>query len=85
MDIGLQGVQAFLPKKKMEKYVKEFLSGEYPTIGQLVPCVVTQVNGQAAKLSAELSKLRSNVTQVNSPTKLWFNFFGFSESSFSSS
>jgi hypothetical protein len=65
MDIGLQGVQAFLPKKKMEKYVKEFLAGEYPTVGQLVPCVVTQMNGQAAKLSAELSKLRSNVTQVN--------------------
>ena len=64
MDIGLPGVQAFLPKKKLEKYTKEFLEGEFPTVGQLVPCVVTQLNGPAAKLSAEPGKLRSNVTQV---------------------
>ena len=65
MDIGLQAVQAFLPKKKIEKYVNEFLDGEYPSVGQLVPCVVTQLNGPAAKLSAEPSKLRTNVTEVN--------------------
>ncbi len=65
MDIGLSGVQAFLPKKKIEKFVTEFLSGEYPTVGQLVPCVVTQITGPAAKLSAEPSKLRSNATEVS--------------------
>jgi hypothetical protein len=64
MDIGLPGIQAFLPKKKVEKYSKEFLDGDYPTVGQLVPCVVTQLNGAAAKLSAEPGKLRNNVTQV---------------------
>lgn len=64
MDIGLQGIQAFLPKKKLEKYVAEFLDGVHPTVGQLVPCVVTQLSGPAAKLSAEPSKLRSNVSEV---------------------
>ena len=81
MDIGLPGVQAFLPKKKLEKYTKEFLDGEFPTVGQLVPCVVTQLNGPAAKLSAEPAKLRSNVTQVTKQTivqlmsEIWM--FGF--------
>jgi hypothetical protein len=63
-----------LPKKKAEKYANEFLDGDHPTVGQLVPCVVVQLNGPAAKLSAEPSKLRANVTDVSAPLYKRWNY-----------
>ncbi len=58
MDIGLPGVQAFLPKKKVEKYISDVLGGQAPSIGQLIPCVVSEIKGTAAKLSAEPKKVK---------------------------
>lgn len=71
MDIGLPGIQAFLPKKKLEKYINDVLGGQAPSIGQLIPCVVTEVKGNAAKLSSEPKKIKFSLTL---PEKVIFLF-----------
>lgn len=72
MDIGLPGIQAFLSKKKIEKFTSEILGGQPPSIGQLIPCVVTEVKGTAVKLSAEPNKIK--LTLAN-PEKVLLRFY----------
>jgi rRNA biogenesis protein RRP5 len=55
MDIGKANLKAFLPVKKADKI--------QPTLGQVLPCVVTKVDGSAVVLSCEPSKIRHNVVR----------------------
>ncbi len=64
MDVGVAGVRAFLPHKKVEKYVGQILRGRLPRVGQVLPTVVSKFDASSSRtatLSCELGKLRSTL------------------------
>ncbi len=57
VDLGVIGIRAFLPSKKVEKYSKRVLGGEQPGVGEVLPVTVTKCESGLATVSCEPGKL----------------------------
>jgi rRNA biogenesis protein RRP5 len=67
MDVGVGGITAFLPKKKAAKYVDSVLDGEEPSVGQILPTLVTkgcEAGYKSINLTAEPIKLKKSMVDA---------------------
>ena len=66
IDVGVKGARAFLARKKVEKFVEAALGGRTPTVGQILPCLVTKNDGGGAiSLTCDPIKLRKAAAQAD--------------------
>ena len=67
IDVGVQGTRAFLPRKQFSKFADEFLHEGKVSIGQLIPCRVSEVTeeGLDIRLTCNPSKLTKQILKRN--------------------
>ena len=72
MDIGVQGVRAFLPQKKFSKFAEEFLQDGRASIGQLISCRVSEVSeeGLDIQITCQPSKLAKQVLKIDTSSSI---------------
>ena len=72
IDIGIQGTRAFLPQKKVLKYIEQYLLGNKLSIGQLITCKVAEVSeeGLDIKLTCEPAKISKTSLKIKDDSKL---------------